>query len=99
MSGALNNRSTFAGRVGVGGVLPPPSCACVRTGLIMPAVTTDAAPMNSRRRIFMEPPPSKHHLQPELDNARIAGARISAGDPSERRRVVDEVVRDVEVDH
>src|SRR6185503_18170387 len=39
----------------------------------------------------------EHEFQAELENPRIARARIGAGDPAERRRVVDRRVRDFEV--
>src|SRR5437762_1750389 len=53
MSGALNRRSTFAARVGVAGGLPP-SWPRRSIGTAMPAPTAEAAPMKSRRPIFID---------------------------------------------
>src|SRR5436190_1588074 len=55
MSGALNNRSTLAWRVGTGATLlaGAPSCADVSFAVAIPATTADAVPMNSRRLIFI----------------------------------------------
>src|SRR5207244_12560606 len=49
MSGALNRRSTTAGRVGTAAGLPPASCARAIRDEAIPATNADAVPMNSRR--------------------------------------------------
>src|SRR5439155_19911242 len=67
MSGALNSRSTTAGRVGIAGGLPPASCARAILDVAIPATNADAVPMNSRRLMFIRSPISftnslSHHL-------------------------------------